>query len=82
MEKENEIEPVEVYAGDFVDAELLKSMMEDAEIETFLIDEITGTLAPSVAAPGGVGPVKVLVASTDYEKAMEVVREFEKNLKG
>jgi len=74
-------EPVEVYAGSIWEAELLKSLLENAEIETFLRDENTGTLAPWYTAPGGAGSVKVIVSSLDVEKARIIVEDFENNEK-
>ncbi len=79
MEKNHDIEPVVVFAGTIWEAELVKSLLENAEIETFLMDENTGTLAPWYTAGGGAGSVKVVVSNMDYEKAVSVVSEFENN---
>jgi hypothetical protein len=78
---DDELEPVMVYSGTIWEAELLKSILEDAEIETFLRDEFTGTLAPWYTAPGGSGSVKVVVSSLDFEKAYQIVQEFERNIR-
>jgi len=50
-------------------ATLVKSLLENAEIEAYLKDEFTGTLYPWHTTPGGVGAVKVFVSSADREKA-------------
>jgi hypothetical protein len=81
MKSENGIEPVEVYAGTAVQASMVKSLLENAEIEAYLKDEFTGVLYPWHTTPGGVGAVKVFVSSVDLEKAMIVVDEYESNLK-
>lgn len=73
--------PVEVFAGSVMHAQLVKSLLEDAEIEAFLKDEFTGVLAPWHSSPGGARAVKVLVSSFDKEKAGIVVKEFENNSK-
>lgn len=73
---EPEITPVEVFAGTLWEATFVKSLLENAEIECFLRDEFQGMLAPWYAAPGGAGAVKVIVASTDAERAAGVVAEF------
>ncbi len=75
----NNIEPVEVFSGTIVEAEIVKSLLENAEIETFLKDEIIGTLAPWNATAGGVGSVKIVVSNLDYDKAKLVIEEYEKN---
>jgi hypothetical protein len=61
--------------------ELVKSLLENAEIETFLQDENTGTLAPWYTAGGGAGSVKVIVSNLDFEKARAIVLEYEENLR-
>jgi hypothetical protein len=81
MKPENSIEPVEVFAGTAVQATLVKSLLENAEIEAYLKDEFTGVLYPWHTSPGGVGAVKVFVSSVDQEKARMVVEEYQNNLK-
>ena len=81
MKTEKGIEPVEVFAGTAVQASLVKSLLENAEIEAYLKDEFTGVLYPWHSSPGGVGAVKVFVSSVDHEKARIVVDEYETNLK-
>ena len=46
MSINNKLEPVEVFAGTAWQAEMVKSLLENAEIETFIMDEIVGTLSP------------------------------------
>jgi hypothetical protein len=79
MKTNNEVEPVEIFSGTIWEAELLKSLLENEEIEAFLKDEITGTLAPWYTAAGGMGSVKVIVSNLDFDKAKTIVEEFEKN---
>ena len=79
MNKHNEIRSVRVFAGNATEAAMVKSLLENAEIQTFLKDEIYGTLEPWVVAPGSAGAVKVIVSSVDADKAKLVVDEFEKN---
>ena len=80
MKSENDIEPVEVFAGTAVQASIVKSLLENAEIDAYLKDEFTGVIAPWHTTPGGVGAVKVFVSGIDLEKAMLVVNEYENNL--
>jgi len=75
------MDPVVVFAGTIMQAEMLKSLLEDTEIEAFLKDENMGTIAPWYASSGGIASVKVVVSKDNYEKAMLVVAEFEKNIK-
>ncbi len=79
--KSNEAGPVEVFSGTIWQAELVKSLLENAEIQTFLKDEFNGVMIPWVIAGGGAGSVKVIVSKSDYDKAKQIVDEFEKNLR-
>jgi len=78
MNTNQEIFPVEVFEGNDWEAAIVKSLLDNAEIESFLKDEKMGVLAPWNAAPGGAGSVKIFVSNIDYEKALEVVAQFEK----
>ena len=81
MKAKDEIFPVEVYSGSIWEVEMVKSLLENAEIETFLQDENTGTLAPWYTAGGGAGSVKVVVSNLDVEKAKLSIEEYEKNVR-
>jgi len=75
----NDIHPVEVFAGMQWEASLVKSLLENAEIQAFLKDEIRGTTMPWQVTPGGINAVKVVVSSRDLELAQQVVKDFEDN---
>ena len=81
MKTDNGIKPVDVFAGTAVQATLVKSLLENAEIAAYLKDEFSGTLYPWHTTPGGIGAVKVFVSSVDHEKARIVVDEYESNMK-
>jgi hypothetical protein len=79
MSKKDDIRSTIVFAGTSLEAAMVKSLLENAEIQAFLKDEIYGTLEPWVVAPGGAGAVKVIISSADAERAKQVVDEYEKN---
>lgn len=81
MPAKQKSELVKVFSGTTWQAEMVKSLLENAEVQAFVKDEIMGTLAPWNAAPGGAGSVKVLVPNADLEIAQQIVREYEANLK-
>lgn len=82
MIRSNANDPVEVYAGSAWEAEIVKTLLKDAEIEVFVKDEIMGTLLPWYTAPGGAGSVSVFVSYLDHNKARLIVEDFQKNMKG
>jgi hypothetical protein len=80
MNINKQIKPIEVFAGTSMQASIVKSLLENAEVEAFLKDEIIGSINPWHAAPGGAGAVKVFVSSADFEMAKQIVAEYESNL--
>ncbi len=78
MNQKIDIKAIEIFAGPIMEAQLVKSLLENAEIETYLQNEYTGTLVPWQASGGGASPVKVIISSEDLEKAMEVMADYEK----
>ena len=81
MKPDKENKMVEIFAGTAMEANIVQSLLENAEIESFLKDEFIGTLFPWYAAPGGAGAVKIFVSNTDAEKEIEVVKEYEKSIR-
>lgn len=79
MKEENN--PVDVFAGTAWEAAIVKSLLENAEIEVFLKDEIRGTMVPWHISPGGTDAVTVVVSSADYDNAKQVVEEYIVNRK-
>jgi len=77
MNSNHEIFPVEVFDGTQWQAMLVKSLLENAEIETFLKDERMGVLVPWNVDAGGAGPVKIFVSNLDAQKAREVIAQYE-----
>ncbi len=78
MKSDQEIYPVEVFDGNDWDASMVKSLLDNAEIEAFVKDEKMGVLAPWNVAGGGAGSVKIFVSNVDLEKAKEVIDQYEK----
>lgn len=72
--------PAEVFMGIAWEAEMVKNLLENEGIEAFIKDDIIGTIAPFYTTPG-LGSVKLVVSSDDYEKAREIVAEFQENRK-
>jgi hypothetical protein len=75
---EDELSPYEVFDGTAWEAGLLKSILEDNEIETILKD---ASFAPWNLFPVRSGTVKVFVAFKDLQRAEFVVKEFITNMK-
>ncbi|HEX3009209.1 MAG TPA: DUF2007-related protein [Bacteroidales bacterium] len=81
MKTKEKIESVEVFSGNSWQAEMLKSLLENANIEAFVLDEIIGTMDPYWSARGGSGAVKVIVSAHDAPSAKIIAEEYERNLR-
>jgi len=71
--------PVEVFSGMLWEAELIRAMLENAEIYAFLTDKIFGGVLPPIYSATDTGQVKVKVSSRELERAKAIVKEFEEN---
>ncbi len=74
MPDENEL--VIAFAGNAVEADFVRSLLEGEGIEAFLKDEHMGTIAPFHFTGSNVGAVKIFVRRKDLEPAERIVREF------
>jgi hypothetical protein len=81
MSSSNTNSSIEIYAGNIMEAGFIKSLLENADINAYLKDEIIGTLIPWWASPGGSGAVKVIISTADFERAKLIVEEYQQNIK-
>lgn len=70
----------EVFDGTNWQAEMVRSLLADAGIVSFIFDGIIGTLNPWWTAPGGAGSVRVFVPEKDFDSAKQVMKDYERNL--
>ena len=78
MSKEDkELAPHEVFSGTPWEAGLLKSILEDNDIETIIQQ---ASSLPWNIMPTATASVKVFVAFKDFEQAKEIVDEFYTNM--
>ena len=68
--------PAQIFACTTWQANMVKSLLSDAGIEAYVIDEIMGTFNPWWVAAGGVGAVKVFVPESALEDAIRIVDGF------
>lgn len=80
MKPEHEQHPVEVFAGTSWQAETVKNMLEDNEIEAFIGEEEWGGSASWRSSSDNAGSIKVFVPRIDYESAKIVVERYYEDL--
>ncbi len=73
------MESIEVFAGNIAEVGLVKSLLDKEDIQSWLRDEIMGTLNPWYTSPGGAGAIKVLVLKADFDQAKSFVEEYERS---
>jgi Rad3-related DNA helicase len=78
--KVEEFDPVVVFSGTLLEADMVKSLLENEGIPAYLKDEYMGTMVPWNVAPGGAGAVKVVVAQRDETNALSIVEEYRHNV--
>lgn len=78
MKEEDKSKLIEVYSGSLWEAEMVKSLLHESDIESAIKDG----LLPNITLPANAIAVAVLVNESDYEAAMQVVREYEKTQDG
>jgi hypothetical protein len=66
---------IEIYDGILFQAQMVKNLLENEGIESFLKDEI---IARSPIYKSGSG-VRVMISEVDYDKARVIVDEYEKS---
>jgi hypothetical protein len=76
-QEDKSLTPYEVYEGSAWEAGLLKSILEDNEIEAFMSQDYQ---LPWNAVPVKGAAAKVFVALKDLEQAKAIVEEFNSNM--
>lgn len=71
---------IEIFSGLGWQAQMVKNMLENEGIESYIKDEIIGTIAPWYINPGA-GSVSVVISALDYDRARIIVDEYEKKQK-
>lgn len=68
---------IEIFDGNSFQAQMVKNLLENEGIESFLKDEIIAR-SPIFRPEGG---VRVMISELDFEKAKWIVDEYEKSQK-
>jgi hypothetical protein len=71
--------PKEVFSGNGWHAGLIKSLLDDAEIDSYISGGLHGILDPIDKI--GENAYSVFVAAKDYEQAHGIVTDFEKKVR-
>jgi hypothetical protein len=72
----DDIKLVDVFAGEYWKAEMIKQLLEDNNIPAFLNNQYLGTVAPYLADLGGMPNIKVMVNQNFQQQAWKLIDEF------
>jgi hypothetical protein len=73
MNADDKIPLVEVFAGSPWECELVKGLLESADIQAALKNDNMVNYTPSMSVCFGSGGMKVIVSADDYDVASEIV---------
>lgn len=76
MENEDKLVPVEVFAGEYWEASIIKEILEYNNIMVFFKDEILGSTLPYYVTAGGASAVKVVVSKSEEEASLKLIKEY------
>jgi hypothetical protein len=68
---------IEIFSGTLWEAEMVKSLLQDAEIESFVKNSNLNTY---IYEPIQASGVKVMILNSDSEKAKEVIGTYYRNM--
>jgi hypothetical protein len=68
---------IEIFSGTLWEAEMVKSLLQDAEIDSFLKNSNLNTY---IYEPIQASGVKVMILKSDYEKAKEITDNYFRNM--
>lgn len=80
MKTKNDNDIIEVFSGTSINVQIVRSLLEDSDVETFLKDDNMGTIAPWHVSAGGAGAVKIIVNSKDFDKSKQIIEKYEENI--
>ncbi len=70
---------IEIFSGTLWEAEMVKNLLQEANVESFLNNSLHNSYAYNPIIASG---VKVMIFESEAEKARKIVDNYCKNLKG
>jgi hypothetical protein len=71
-------ELVIAFAGNIVDVEFAKTLLDAEGIPCFVQNQNMGTLMPWVVSPAGLGAVQLVVRAGDAERVRPIIEDMQK----
>ena len=81
MKPSSEINPIVIFTGTAWQAGMVKSLLENAGIEAYVLEHARATYNPGWNLPGEGGSVRVMISDHKLSDAKIIVDEYVQNLK-
>lgn len=66
----------EIFKGSYSEAMNIKNLLENIDIEVFIINEVMANVEPWIVTSGGYNPVLLKVNENDFEKASHLIDDY------
>lgn len=70
---------VVAYAGNIVDVEFAKTLLDAEGIACYVQNQNMGTIMPWVSAPAGLGAVQLVIRAEDAERVRPIIEDMLKD---
>ena len=68
-----------LYEGEYMNCTQFKNLLFDNGIDSYLINQMMSVIKPSILTPGGLYPAKLFVDEIDFQKSLEILKNYTKN---
>ena len=69
---------IEIFSGTLWESGMVKSLLQDSEIESFLTNNVINSF---VLEPINAAGVKVMISNSDFARAKKIVEDYYRNMK-
>ena len=80
MKTDRDSNLIVVFRGNPMESEMLMEMLMDNGIPAQVNNQLMGSIAPWHVSAGGFEPVEVIIQEKDRGKAMDLLKEFGKQI--
>lgn len=69
---------IEIYRGSSIQAMNICNLLQNSEIEVFVLNELMANIEPWVVSPGGSASMILSVNENDVENALGLIADYDK----
>jgi hypothetical protein len=65
-----------IFSGNYSESMIVKNILENENIEVFIVNESMSNIEPWAISSGGFNPVILKVHDDDFEKARNIISDY------